>query len=122
MSEDFSTISNTGSRGIELTLSTFFGGDTVGTMMQITQGVGFGPDEPGFIQLTPADTYRLIGELARWLKGVAEKKAATIQKTIEENKVLRETVLQDAVECEHFISDLRVLNIPLRLLGMGGDK
>lgn len=118
MSTEIGKILNTGKNKNEINLTSFDGGDKNGIMLQITQGFGGLPDEPGFIQLTPKDAYLLISEIAQWLKMVAGEKAERLKILMEENKELQKTVLKDAVECEHFISDLKILEIPLKLLDM----
>lgn len=89
-----------------------------GLMLQITQGLGtqIDNDTPGFIQLTQQDAYYLIQLVAEWLKEINYNKAEKLREQIEKYKELEKTIFQDAVECEHFISDLKVLDIPLRLL------
>lgn len=116
MSSQYSIIEKTGKKSqADLVLTTFFGGND-GTMVQLTQGLGMNPDEPGYIQLTYVDTYRVIQQLTQWLKDQSAAKVTYLKKLIQENKELERTIFKDAVECEHFIAELKVLEIPVRLL------
>lgn len=125
MSTQIAVINGTGrARDAALQLNRFWGGDAAGEMLQLTQGFGteFGPDEPGFIQLTPSDAYRLIGELARWLKTDSQARAQRIREEIAKCHALEKTIISEAVECERFIAELQVIEIPLRLLEMFGSE
>jgi len=123
MSIERASIPNTGRTGAELGITEFHGPHDA-TMIQLTQGFGseIGPDEPGFIHLSANDAYRLMGALATWVKELAERKAEDYRAAIAENKALEKTIVKDAVECEHYIADLKVLDIPLRLLGLRKGK
>ena len=119
MSSEYSVIKQTGKKSqADLTLTTFSGGDD-GAMVQLTQGFGMAHDEPGFIQLTYVDTYRVIQQLTQWLKDQSAARMEYFQKLIQENTELERTVFQDAVECERFIAELQVLEIPVLLLKGG---
>lgn len=117
MSYDIAEIKNTGKDNRILNLNGFTA-PSWKPMVQLTQGFGNAPDEPGYIQLTVDDAYRVIGALAQWIKDQAEVEKGKAEKAIAENQALAKTIVKDAVECEHFISDLKVLDIPLRLLGL----
>ena len=120
MSTQIDTITKSGVKGTELTFVQSKG--PKGVMIQLTQGLGgscltpLSEDEPSYIQLTMLDAYKTIDILAKWLKAVTEHKAAALQKEIDKNEQLKATILKDAVECQHFISDLKVLEIPIQLL------
>lgn len=119
MSTQIDTITKSGIKGTELTFVQFRGPNDI--MIQLTQGFGnslplLNEDEPGYIQLTMLDAYKTIDILARWLKAVTERKAAVLQKEIDKNKQLKDTMIKDTIECQHFISDLKILDIPIRLL------
>ncbi len=133
MSEKICTIKNTGKRAVKLHTEeldagadldfTAFAGPQ-GRMIQLTQGFGGGAaltsldvDEVGHIQLTIRDAYETIESLANWIKDETEHKAITIQKQIDSDKALHKTIFKDAVDCQHFIEDLKILKLPLRLLG-----
>ena len=119
MSTEIGLIKNSGKDGkADLDLTVFYGGDAKGEMIQLTQGFGIDLDEPGFIQLTPRDAYQLIGRLAEWLKDVARGKAADLEKAVERNKDLQKTLVKDAIECERFIAELKIIDVPLLLLGL----
>lgn len=116
MSEELSTIENTGgSRQALLQITQYYGGQTYGAMLQLTQGIG-AYDTPGFIQLTYQDTYYLIQELTQWLKDESMRRREKIKALIKEHQELEHTIFKDAIECEHFIADLKVLDVPVRLL------
>jgi len=68
-------------------------------------------------QLSVKDAYDLVQELVSGIKVIAEKQANSLAEQIIEHKELRSTIFQEAVNCEHFISDIEILKIPLRLLG-----
>jgi len=120
MSTELKTIENTGVKGVDLTITRFWGGNKRGGMVQLTQGLGglfIGRvDDPGFIQLTVKDAYHVIVELTNWVKSVASDQAKALQVEINEKKELKKTILQEAVDCEKFIDNLEVIEIPLRLL------
>ena len=50
------------------------------------------------------------------IKLLTEVKLADVRKQIDENKALEKTIAQDAVECAHFIDDLKILEMPVLLL------
>lgn len=120
MSTEISTIKETGrNRDHELNITQFSSKN--GLMLQLTQGFGCTElrkdfDEPGFIQLSITDAYKLIVELTKWIKSESERRAESLKKTIQEYKYLEKTIIKDAVECERFIRDLEILDIPLMLL------
>ena len=72
--------------------------------------------EDGFIQLNNNDCYQTILLLTDFLKENASRKANKIKERIRQDEALEKTLLKDAVECERFISDLKILEIPLKLL------
>jgi len=108
MSTELVTIQDTGVNGSDLTLTSFYGGKP-GIMVQLTQ-------DSQYVQLTVRDCYKLTIELANFIKDQTRCEAEKLQKKIDEDQELKNTILQDAVECEHFISDLKLIEIPLRLL------
>lgn len=118
MSSHFKTIKDTGKDRRDLTLTSTFGGDSFGEMLQITQGLGsiVNFDEPGFIQLSIKDAYNLTISLSEWIKSSCSHRASLLQKEIAKNTALQKTIFADAVECERFISDLKVLELPIYLL------
>ena len=114
-------ILNTGRGDREITVTKHWGGQEKGQMVQITQGFAgliSLPEEPGFIQLTTRDAYILIAILTNWLKETAHSRAEKLSLAIKENQALQKTVIHEAIECESFIQDLKILEIPLRLLGV----
>jgi hypothetical protein len=115
MSTELSVI--TGNRP-DISFTNYFGGKEKGEMLQISQGLGtqLDPDEPGFIQLTTLEAYQVIGHIANWLKEKTRNEAKKISSLISRQKELEKTILKDAVDCEHFIQDLKMLEIPVRLL------
>ena len=116
------TIKNTGIKGVDLNINTFHAGGKKGPMVQVTQGFAGSPalspaeDEPGFIQLTTRDMYFLVIELTKRLKENTSLEADKIKEKIANDKALQKTIFRDAVDCEHFIADLKIIEIPLRLL------
>ena len=122
MSTDLKTIKNTGKDKVDLTITAF--GSKRGPMIQLTQGFGgacaltsLDTDEVGHIQLTIADAYQVIRELSIWIKDETKRKADQLQVKINNDERLKKTIFEDAVKCQHFIDDLKVLEIPLRLWG-----
>jgi len=116
MSTDISTIKNTGNAASDLQITQFLGNK--GSMLQLTQGFGLliNADEPSFIQLSYEDTYKLIIELTKWLQNQSKHKANTINKVIQELKGQERSILNDMGECERFIEDLVLLELPITLL------
>jgi len=96
-------------RNESISLTQFCGKDNK-LKIQISQ-------EDRFVQLSVRDSYELINELSGWIKQVTEKQAQELKETINELKIKEKTLLNDAVECQHFISDLKILDIPITLLG-----
>ena len=124
MSTTYCEIKGTGRhRDRVLTLSTFQGPHPFGPMLQITQGFGtvIGPDEPGFIQLSTLDAYRVIRSLADWLKSEHKRRAQDLQTYIDQNRELQKSIFSEAVACERFIAELQILEIPLTLLEAAHD-
>ena len=109
----------------DIEIAQFYGGDVSGVMLQLTQGFGgssallpFREDEPGYIQLTVTDAYKLIQVLTKWIKDLSRCEAEKLKRKIKENRKLEGTIFEDAVKCEHFIKNLEILDIPLSLLGL----
>ena len=67
MSTDLLTIRNTGTEGVDLDFTQFWGGKEKGIMIQLTQGFG-GLDTPGYIQLTKEEAEKVGRELIRWAR------------------------------------------------------
>lgn len=117
MSTLLTTIKDTGRDGVDLDVTRIAGKDHT-AMLQLTQGIGIaGIDSPGYIQLTKLDAYRTIQELAKWLQSESRATADRLSGKIKQDQSLEKTLVQDAVDCEQFIRDLEILEIPLRLLG-----
>ena len=109
----------------DIEIAQFYGGDVYGVMLQLTQGFGgssvlepLQEDEPGYIQLTVTDAYKLIQVLTKWIKDLSRCEAEKLKRKIKENRKLEGTIFEDAVKCEHFIKNLEILDIPLSLLGL----
>ena len=109
----------------DIEIAQFYGGDVSGIMLQLTQGFGgssalkpLRKDEPGYIQLTVTDAYKLIQTLTKWIKDLSRCEAEKLKRKIKENRKLEGTIFEDAVKCEHFIKNLEILDIPLSLLGL----
>ena len=119
MSTEFKTIPNTG-RFADRTLSLqVFCGPNHKRMLQLTQGVANhsdDPDEPGFVQLSVVDAYKLAIGLCEWLQATTQDRAEELKAEIASNEALQKTFLQEAVTCGQFIDDLKLLEIPVRLL------
>jgi hypothetical protein len=115
MGTDIATIKGTG-RFMESDLTIKQFASKNGLMVQLTQGFGLTADEPKFIQLSTTDAYKLIVELAVWIKKTTCDRAKELQAEINKNGELKNTIFQDAVNCQKFIDDLEIIKIPLRLL------
>lgn len=87
-----------------------------GLMLQISQGLGLGADEPGFIQLDLQDSAALMIELAKWIKSESSRRANALKKKIDEDKIIERTIFNDAVECEKFIAAFEVPRLSIRFL------
>ena len=119
MSSEFCQLDGTGRhRNREMTLTTFKGPDPFGPMLQISQGLGtvIGPDEPGFIQLSTLDAYRLLKVVTEWLQCEHRRRAVELQAKIEQHRELQKTIFDEAARCERFIAALEVIEIPVKLL------
>ena len=112
------TIQKSGKRDSSLELTQFYGGDKYGPMLQLTQGSGVDPDDPTFIHLTVQDTYQLIQHLTQWVQTLSARESIILGDKIKADKILAGTLWEEAVKCEHFIQELRILEMPLRLLNM----
>lgn len=119
MSSEFKIISNTG-RTADRTLSLqAFCGPHRKPMLQLTQGFANhsdDPDEPGFVQLSVTDAYRLTVALCEWIQTTTRERTKELEAEIARNEALRQTIFQDAVACGRFIDDLKLIEIPVRLL------
>lgn len=109
MSTDITTLETTAE---ELNFTQFYGGDSRGLCMQLTQS------EKGYIALNKRDVYNTINVLANWLKDVSHNEANQLQERIKNNKELMGTIYKEALDCEKFIRDLQVIDLPLRLLDL----
>lgn len=123
MSTELAVIKNTGKKGnTDLTVTSFYGHK--GIMVQLTQGFGgaldSNVDEPGFIQLSMVDSYKVAIELLKFVKEQSKVRAKNLDDEIAKNESLRDTIIKDAVDCEHFINDLKLLEVPVWLLGDDG--
>lgn len=120
MSTEFKILDNTG-RTADRTLSLqSFCGPNQKPMLQLTQGfVNYTPgdiDEPGFVQLSIVDAYRLAIGLCEWIQATTKERAIELEVEIASNEALRKTIFQDAVDCGKFIEHLKMLDVPIRLL------
>lgn len=115
MGTEIATIKNTG-RFMEsdLTIKQFAHKNCL--MVQLTQGFGLTPDDPKFIQLSTKDAYNLIIKLAEWIKETTIYRAKELQSEINKNEELKNTIFQDAVNCQKFIEDLEIIKIPINIL------
>lgn len=115
MSKDIKTIE--GPHNIDL--HQYSGGNDKGLCVQIT---GRNCDNmTGYVGLTVTETYKLTQELTKWLQGISTEKAEHLQKQIDKCKELKNTIVNDAVDCERFIRDIEIIKLPLMLLH-GTDK
>lgn len=123
MSTDRGIIKNTGRNGnTDLSISSFSGLEGK-SMLQLTQGFGgcaglkqLDRDKPGYIQLSILDAYKVIIELTEWIKDDTQIKAKKLQKQINDNIELQKTIFSDSVKCQHFIDDIKIIEIPVKLL------
>ena len=116
MSTEIASIGNTGKHSdvtLDVTQFCCFG-ESVG--LQITQGSSQNGGL-GYIQLSRRDAYLLIIELSKWIKTTARADAEKMTKTIADLKIKHRMILHEAVDCERFIMDLKIIEIPLFLLG-----
>jgi len=121
MSEKIATLKNTGiGKDKELDFCLFWSKEP---MIQLTQGFGGCSaiipekvEEPGYIQLSIPHAYETIQILTKWIKNASKEKVKGLHYEISKNKELEKTIFQEIVECERFINDLELLEIPIRLL------
>lgn len=99
-----------------LQITQFCGPEQYGPMLQLTQGLGQDPDEPGFIQLTLAETAELVPKLVAWLRDESKRRAEILRKKIAEDKALEKTIFSAAAECEQFIAAFEVPKFAATLL------
>ena len=101
-----------------LQLTQYYGGKDTGICIQLT---GLNCDgEVGFVGMSVRDAYETAIELVGWIKTVASMRAEKLRDEIAKNKELERTIFSEAAECEHWVRDLRMLDIPLRLLEVTG--
>lgn len=50
------------------------------------------------------------------IKESGEDDARALQEEIDKNEALKNTIFQEITDCERFISELRIVDVPLRLL------
>jgi hypothetical protein len=67
VSKEIAIIDRSGVKGAQLQITQFAGRAGGGLILQLTQGWGLEPDEPGFIPLTRKDVEELIPILLQWL-------------------------------------------------------
>lgn len=100
-----------------LTLTQYWGGDEKGLCIQLN---GENCDrKTGHVGMTVRDAYDTAMELVKWIQSVAEEEADSLRDTIAKHKELERTIFSEAVECQHWIADMKILDIPLSLLGHG---
>ena len=100
----------------DLTLTQYWGGDEKGICVQVT---GLTREGAQYVDLTVDEAYKLSMHLIGWIKDVSEQRAEKVQTLIDKDEVLRKTMLNDAVKCAHFIADLKMLKVSLKLLEWG---
>ncbi len=72
MSTQIASIFTLSEQKTELQITRFSGGKSLGTMLQLTQGLGHGVGTLGYIQLTKSDVEELVPILTKWLKKEAK--------------------------------------------------
>jgi len=71
MSNKLSIIKNSGKMSADLDVTEYWGGIKEGWMLQLTQRLAGGFDQPdtaAYLELTPQDASQLIDILSKWLK------------------------------------------------------
>jgi len=81
MSTSLATIEKTGTDNDDLDFTEFFGGVDKGKCIQLTQGLGFSQDRPGYIQLSTQEALDTAYLLIKWAKKVEIYRAQQIQST-----------------------------------------
>lgn len=90
----------------ELQITEFCGPN--GPMLQISQGLGDGPDAPGFIQLSPSEIVKTVAAMMEWVKSECDRKAKKLRTEINAHREMENTIFAEAAKCERFIADLKV--------------
>lgn len=67
------------------------------------------------VALDILEAYQLIIDLTNAVKELHSERIRKLAEQIKEKEELRNTIFEDMVKCEHFVSDLKVLNIPLSI-------
>lgn len=94
-----------------VTFTQFYGGSKDGISIQIT---GQDITNP-YAQLNKYDAYKTIQILSNWLKEVTQMDATNIKQQLNNLKIEEQTIMHETVTLQHWIDDLKVLDIPVRL-------
>lgn len=95
MSRDIGTIKSTGSRGVDMSLTRYWGGPA-GPCIQLTALTE--DDEYGYIQLSAADIVALMPHLKSVIDDALHAKRDEAVRAIEQNKELERTIVRDMRE------------------------
>lgn len=87
-----------------------------GLMLQISQGLGNGPDIPGFLQLSPSEIVKTVTAMMEWVKSECDRKAQELRLEINGHREMENTIFAEAAKCERFIADLKIPEFCVSLL------
>lgn len=97
MSTEIGTLADTGSRGVEMSLQRFWGGDKHGICVQLTAQMEKG--EAGYVQLSTADIIALIPVFKKYVLDEEMLRQRTLaDAAIKETKELEKTLVADCRE------------------------
>lgn len=96
MSKDLGTLEDTGSRGVDMGVTRFYGGAKNGTCVQLTAVMEGG--ENGYVQLNASDIVALMPVFKNILDCALSEKKRDAEAAIAENEALRKTIVKDMAE------------------------
>lgn len=119
MSREIGTIKDSGSRGVDLDLNRYFGGDGIGQCLQLTAIQENG--EYGYIQISAADAIAILPEIKSLIDDELSYKRRQALKAIDENRELEKSIVKDMHEVCSMALAQPVLDIAA-LLTLGGKS
>lgn len=110
MSTEIGTLKNTGSRGVDMSLTRFWGGDNNGVCVQLTATMEEG--EGGYVQLSASDLIALYPILKMHIIDVEmERKIKESDRVMAECKEARKSLISDMRDVCAMARDTEVLDV-----------
>lgn len=119
MSREIGTIKDSGSRGVDLHITRYYGGNKRGQCLQLTAIKENG--EYGCIQISAADAIAILPEIKSLIDDELSHKRREALKAIEENRELEKSIVKDMHEVCSMALAQPVLNVAA-LLTLGGKS